>query len=124
MGILTRALRKIFPACSIDQPNSAEDALRIIKERYGAREQRFDLVVSDVMLSGKISGIELWETCEARFPGMPYLLISGMGESEFKKAVSKDPVQPPFLAKPFSLQAFREAVDDVLERGKSRGWVV
>lgn len=124
MGILTRALRKIFPACSIDRPHSAEDALRIIQERYASREERFDLVVSDIMLPGQISGIELWETCEARFPGMPYLLISGMGESEFKKAVSKDPVQPPFLAKPFSLQAFRHAVEDVLERGKSRGWVV
>ena len=122
LGILTRALRKIFPACSIDRPTSAEDALRMVDERHTVREERFDLIVSDINLSGEMSGIQLWETCEARYPGMPYLLISGMGEQEFKNAVSKNPVSPPFLAKPFAMQAFRKAVEEVLERAKSSGW--
>ncbi len=124
LEVLIRALRKIFPACAIDRSMLGEEAMKLVCERYPVRGERYDLIVSDIFLPGKLSGIQLWESCENLYPGMPCLLISGIDERELEQAAGRNSIRPMFLPKPFSQEVFRKTVEDILENGKSKGWSI
>src|SRR5690606_29877192 len=70
---------------------NAEDALRIIDSG-----QRFDVVVSDVVMAGAFDGLALAERVRATAPDQPLLLVSG-----YAKAFHEAGDAFPILQKPF-----------------------
>jgi DNA-binding response OmpR family regulator len=70
--------------------SSIRDALRLIESR------RFDLMVTDVVLPGELSGLELVVYARIRQPLLKSLFISGA-----QGPVVDDPDQDDFVAKPF-----------------------
>ncbi|HET7845595.1 MAG TPA: response regulator transcription factor [Xanthomonadales bacterium] len=82
------------------------------------REQRFDLVVLDVMLPGP-SGLELLRELRVRDRGTPVLLLTARGE-EGDKVLGLELGADDYVTKPFSLRELLARVKAMLRR-RERG---
>lgn len=69
--------------------------------------ERIDLLISDLIMPGSVSGEKLLVWARERYPNIPILLISGYAENI--------PAGYRFLAKPFSLAELKDAVQAELE---------
>jgi PAS domain S-box-containing protein len=87
---------------------TAEEAIEIFTSKQG----KFDLVFSDVVLSGK-SGVELAEAIASLSPSTPMLLTSGYTDDRSQLAEIKKR-EIPFLQKPYALGDLLVAVSDAL----------
>ena len=68
--------------------------------------QRFDLVVSDIVMPGGMNGVELARTIRARRPDLPILLVTGY-------AGSATSTEFPVLRKPYRFEQLRQAIADL-----------
>ena len=68
-------------------------------------EQKFDLLITDVLMPGSLSGTELASKVRAQHPKLPILLISGFAEAP--------DLEFPLLAKPFTVSQLKQMVDGV-----------
>jgi DNA-binding NtrC family response regulator len=94
--IIQGMIRKMNPNSSIDWSTSAEDALELMRHNPA-----YHLVLSDIMLEGKKSGIDLVETCWRKRIGANFILISGNTHVD---------TTLPLLLKPLDFGTFREVV--------------
>jgi CheY-like chemotaxis protein len=85
--------------------HSAKDAL----ERLSA-EQRPNLIFSDVVMPGGISGVELAHKVRERFPELPILLTTGYSEQVTGSHGF------PVLQKPYEMATLANALEAVLKR--------
>ncbi|HET8726752.1 MAG TPA: PAS domain S-box protein [Alphaproteobacteria bacterium] len=107
-----------------DDPMVAELAAALLEEMghdpyivHGAgealsalnRDYRPDLVFSDVVMPGGISGLELARRIRTRFPELPVLLTSG-----YSRILEDDPGEFPIVAKPYEYEALSAALDGLL----------
>jgi two-component system cell cycle sensor histidine kinase/response regulator CckA len=86
---------------------SAEDAAQ--RQRGGA--QRFDLLLTDMMLPGK-SGIDLAADLKERFPALKVILMSGYTEEVLRHRVQNGDAR--FLQKPFDIATLARAAREAL----------
>jgi response regulator of citrate/malate metabolism len=92
--------------------NVSEAALMIKK---AVREGRpFDLVISDVFLSGSRTGIDLWIEFHDELVGK-FLLVSSVDNLQIVKYL-RDQGSPPYLQKPVDVAAAVSAVFNILTR--------
>lgn len=82
------------------------------------REQRFDLVVLDVMLPGP-SGLELLRELRSRGADTPVLLLTARGE-EGDKVLGLELGADDYVTKPFSLRELLARVKAMLRRADRR----
>ena len=68
--------------------------------------QRFDLLFSDIMMPGGMSGLDLARRVRQHFPDMPILLASGYNRA----AAEVDREGFSLIAKPFRAEALSDAV--------------
>jgi len=94
---------------------TAMEALEII-EAHGTA----DLLCSDVMLPGGMTGPELADEACRRLPGLAVLLMSGYTEEAVSRH-GKQPLRYPLLAKPFGRLELARAVARALDRDGSNG---
>lgn len=71
----------------------------------------YDLVLTDISMPG-LSGLELLGQVRQKFPNMPVIIVSGIGDEEHAKGLIKLGAFD-FLLKPFSL----EVVERCVQRG-------
>ena len=88
---------------------AAESGPQALEVLSGAR---FDVMLSDVIMPGGMTGIELARHCADRYPAMRILLTSGYAGDDVDEALSDAPW--PFLRKPYSGEQLREALGDLL----------
>jgi two-component system cell cycle sensor histidine kinase/response regulator CckA len=100
---------------SVSEVASAEEALEV----FAAKQGRFDLVFSDVVLSGK-SGVSLAEEISALSPSTPVLLTSGYTDDK-SQLVEIRRRNLPFLQKPYALGDLLVAVGDTISAGRQSG---
>jgi PAS domain S-box-containing protein len=67
--------------------------------------EKFDLVVSDIVMPGGMNGIELAEELRHRCPALPIVLVSGYAAS-----AGAAPEQFPVLRKPFRMEQLAQAI--------------
>jgi CheY-like chemotaxis protein len=84
---------------------NARDGLEMVER------ERFDLVVSDIVMPGGMNGVDLARAIRGAFPSLPILLVTGYAGS-----ADAGP-DFPVLRKPYRLDQLRQAVADVT-RGK------
>lgn len=84
--------------------HSANEALAEL-ERHGPP----DLVFSDVVMPGGLSGLELARRVRGRYPELPILLTTG-----YSAKLSEAPGEFPVVAKPYQYEALAKAVGDLL----------
>ena len=79
-------------------------------ERLAARS--FDVMLTDIVMPGGMTGIELARICADRFPAMRILLTSGYAGDDVDEALTDAPW--PFLRKPYSGDQLRQALGELL----------
>lgn len=89
-----------------------------------ARDEQFDLIVSDFQLSGSMSGLDFWRMNQKLQPRTPFLLMSALPDKLFHEMVRLGEVCPPFLLKPFTAHEFREAIQVLLKTEEKAKHVV
>jgi CheY-like chemotaxis protein len=84
---------------------NASDALNRLQ-----RDEKVDLVLSDIVMPGGMNGIALAQEIGRRYPNVPVLLTSGYSDLA-QTAESKFPI----LRKPFQLPALEKSIREALE---------
>ena len=90
----------------VEAVETGPEALQVLAE------SRFDVMLSDVVMPGGMTGIELARLCAERHPALPILLTSGYAGEDVDEALADAPW--PFLRKPYSSEQLREALSDLL----------
>jgi len=88
---------------------SAEAALGALADR-----RCVDIVFSDVMMPGRMNGVELAQEIRRRRPNLPVLLTSGYAESARRKAGGQ---QVKIIPKPYRIDELRDALAAVRQDG-------
>jgi signal transduction histidine kinase/ActR/RegA family two-component response regulator len=84
---------------------SAEAALGALADRRSV-----DIVFSDVMMPGRMNGVELAEEIRRRRPNLPVLLTSGYADAAKRKAGAQ---QIKIIPKPYRIDELRDALASV-----------
>ncbi|MBW8744979.1 MAG: response regulator [Sphingomonas sp.] len=86
---------------------SAAEALRLLEETGP-----FDLVLSDMIMPGKMNGLELAQEVVRREPGTPVVLMTGYSEAAATAAAEGFPL----LVKPYTIEAMGEVLGQALHQ--------
>lgn len=94
-------LDRITPGNTCDCVTSGTEADRLLQlaEKNG---YKYDLIVSDIFLSGSMTGIDLWEKYKTKFASN-FILMSGVESKKITEYFDKLE-GPEFLEKPFNMQ--------------------
>jgi len=84
---------------------TAAETLRLLEETGP-----FDLVLSDMIMPGKMNGLELAQEVVRREPGMPVVLMTGYSEAAASAAAEGFPL----LVKPYTIEAMGEVLGQAL----------
>ena len=84
---------------------TAAEALRLLEE-----SGPFDLVLSDMIMPGKMNGLELAHEIVRREPAMPVVLMTGYSEAAASAAAEGFPL----LVKPYTIEAMGEVLGQAL----------
>lgn len=95
--------------CRVEGAPDGPSALR----RLQAGEH-FDLLISDIIMPGGMSGVELAEAAQARDAGLPIILTTGYAGDRLTE--NPDALAWPLLRKPFRAEQLGLAVREALER--------
>src|SRR3954470_274644 len=108
--LLTYPLRK--EGYEVVEARDGQEAL----DRFG--EERFDLVVLDIMLP-KLDGIEVCRRLRTRSQ-VPIIMLTAKGD-EIDKVVGLEMGADDYITKPFSVREFRSRVKATLRRSRMLG---
>ena len=92
-----------FSVIHVASPDAALGAL--------ANARSLDIVVSDIMMPGGISGLELAREIRRRQPNLPVVLVTGYAEA----AANMEDGKFGLLLKPYTLEALAAALDAELD---------
>jgi DNA-binding LytR/AlgR family response regulator len=73
--------------------------------------EKFDVIFSDIIMSGGTNGIELAHRIRSRFPDMPILLTTG-----YPGTSSPSNVPFPILQKPYQIHELGMAISKTIKR--------
>jgi DNA-binding response OmpR family regulator len=88
---------------------SGEEALEALRER------RFDLMLLDLRLGGRVDGLRVLEAVRWRWPSTIVIMLTAHGSLESAQAAIDEGVDG-YLLKPVEPSEVREAVEEALER--------
>ncbi len=91
---------------------SGDEALTILEERAG----RFDLLLSDIVMPGRLCGIALATLARTRWPQLRVLLVSGFAGAA---ALEAGAFAFPLLHKPFRKKELAQSVRLALATGQA-----
>lgn len=111
---ISRVLKFIDPHFQLEWVSTVEDALCRIYDRESKPGRQYDLILADIVLDSKHTGLDLWDICQEKKISTPMLLMSGMPADAFLRAVGSRKECPPFIQKPFSIKECQEMIHDVL----------
>jgi len=86
---------------------TAAETLRLLEETGP-----FDLVLSDMIMPGKMNGLELAQEVVRREPGIPVVLMTGYSEAAATAAAEGFPL----LVKPYTIEAMGEVLGHALHQ--------
>ncbi|MCM2279903.1 MAG: response regulator [Oligoflexia bacterium] len=108
---LSNILAKIYPAAKISCLTTGEEALKSLRQTHG-----FELVLSDIILPGNVTGIDFWKACQEKFPGTPFCFMSGLPREFYLSMFPDSHPLPGFIAKPFSSRELLDVLTEHLVR--------
>ena len=80
-----------------------------------AREERFDLLLSDVVLGTEIDGLELGTRAKALRPGLPVVYMTGYTDRSYELEGER------WLSKPFTSRGLETVLRETLDRSDAGG---
>jgi DNA-binding response OmpR family regulator len=122
-AVIERVLRSIDSTLSLDWATSAEDAIEHLKTNLqNGSFPPYDLIVADIFLDGKSTGIDFWRTCQELFPETPVLITSALSLDRFFTTVGRQCISPPYLQKPFSINECKNMFESMLSYASKPHW--
>jgi len=107
LGVATVAIELLEAmGLQVTAAETAPQALNLLAEG------RFDIMLSDVVMPGGMTGIELARHCARAYPEMRIVLASGYAGDDVDEALADAPW--PFLKKPYSAEALRIMIHEAL----------
>jgi CheY-like chemotaxis protein len=88
---------------------SAAEALRV----WDAREGRIDLVLTDMIMPGRMTGADLVKELRKRKPGLKVIITSGYADDLAARGFDRSDTR--FLAKPYQVEMVAELVRKTLD---------
>ncbi len=95
------------------QASNGPKAVQILKD-----DAAFDLVLTDIVMEGGMSGLDVAQWVQANLPWVKILLTSGFNE-QMAEANDVDVDKLQVLQKPYSLAELQKRINDVLEETHS-----
>jgi len=105
-GLVTDMLREL--GYQVTRAASAEEALGAL-----ADVRTIDVVFSDIMMPGRLNGLDLAREIRLRRPGLPVLLTSGYADAAIREAARENVA---VLRKPYDIQTLAETLGAMMER--------
>jgi DNA-binding response OmpR family regulator len=93
----------------VTEAASGEEALELL------RDTRFDLVMLDLMLGGRVDGLKVLEVARWRWPDTVIMILTAHGSLESAMAAIREGVDG-YLLKPVEPAELRQAVREALDR--------
>ncbi|MBI2604823.1 MAG: response regulator [Deltaproteobacteria bacterium] len=116
---LTRLLLRFSPNSVVSWVTTGDEVFEKIWGNTSSQYRRIDLVITDILLPGGYSGLQIWRRCNNSRPRVPCIMMSGMGIDEYFLAVKNDSVMPLYLPKPFSALEFMRTLEKTLNHEQS-----
>ncbi len=118
MHMLDVALQSTGQFSKLDWATSAEEAVRLMERRKNSgRSQPYDLIIIDIFLDGRRSGVDLWKFLhEEKLQDIPVIMTSGISEDKFAELMGANAVVPKFLRKPFQMRHCMDTISEAMQR--------
>jgi response regulator of citrate/malate metabolism len=97
IGFWSSVIKKISGDFTLEYVSTAEDAVRAIS-RLQSEGKRFDLVISEIFLRGRGSGLDLWKSYEQE--AKHFFLTSKFPKTSLDSLLRDELKRPHFLPKP------------------------
>lgn len=111
----TQALEKVAPNAQIQWALTEEAAERAIRGRAQFGE-KFDVVIADIFLSGRRTGIDLWKRYGVK--GSEFILVTAAAPSMFTHLLEDSVHKPECLFKPLKFEECVAACARLLAKPK------
>lgn len=114
-AIVGRAIYDINADSDIDWATSLEQALgKVIQGIDQIGESPYELVIADIMLEGRGTGLDLWKVFCRTYPQVPIMVISSLPETEVYQAIGNEaPNNFNYLKKPFSMGDLKTNIKEI-----------
>lgn len=101
--LLASIVEEALPEVDVFIFDTGEDARQEIMRAHQMPwwSKKFDLIIIDVFLKGKLNGVDVWNVCRINFPNSPIIFTSSLSKESYHRLVSDVYPIPPFLHKPF-----------------------
>jgi len=111
---LRRGIAHSLKHVSVDGRTDPEDALRLV------REQRFDLLITDVRMP-RLNGLELLLAARRQWPALPFIVMTGF-PADFPRQSAEGHGLVSYIEKPFELPSIVSMIDGVLRKQVDGGF--
>ncbi len=106
-------IERAVPGASIKWVTTEEAAEKIIAHRLHTSEE-FDLIISDIFLSGSRTGIDLWKRYGSS--NSQFLLMSAVSPTKFAKLVGDAEPSPLYVQKPINPIACIDTISEMFSK--------
>lgn len=100
--IISRALRALDPGAHLHVARTVGQAAEIL-----ASGEHFDLVICDIFLNGKETGLDLYKFLRAKRKSLPVMMISSLTVEEFNAQFSGASDKPAFFSKSLEVERLK-----------------
>lgn len=113
--VLDDFIKEINPYAIVDWEYDAARAIsRIEMAAQRQDEPMYDLIVSDIVLEGDLTGVDILQYCHRYTPKTRAILISGQNHALLKKKFGKLLNMIDFIEKPLKFSTFQKVARPVL----------
>jgi DNA-binding NtrC family response regulator len=114
-AIVGRAVYDINADSEIDWATSLEQAMgKVIQSIDHIGQSPYELVIADIMLEGRGTGLDLWKVFCKTYPNVPVVVMSSLSEKDVKDAIGVDAqTHFNFLKKPFSMGDLKTNIKEI-----------
>lgn len=109
-------LMQIDPAIKVDWTQSEEQAEKFINKRIQTNHP-YDLIISDVFLSGRKTGVDLWEKYGDW--SSHFMFVSSVSHETFENLMSQGYAAPLYMQKPLIAKECRQLLQELIGRDPS-----
>ena len=118
-ALIEHVLRSIDSRVHLDWATNADWAMaELNRAMVDGTSFPYDLIVADIFLEGKTTGIDFWRTCQELFPDVPVLVTSALSLDRFFSTVGRQSICPPYLQKPFTTRECKQVFESMLRFGE------